>query len=253
MKLPITIPIESLIEEPYASIVCYPRANKAEMRQRIEELRKHNVSAIEFIGKTSASNIPVLGKGYVGVVVVAHVDGQRVALKMRRIDADRESLDREAELLVRANNINVGPKFLVVSKNFLLMELIDGNLFEDWLEIHKDKLLIRKVLVDILEQCWRLDESGLDHGELSKAPKHLLVDKAQKPCIVDFETASLERKVINVTSVCQFLFMGNSRAAKILSEEYEEKNRAKLIAALKGYKKNRNRKNFEGLLEVFLS
>ena len=208
---------------------------------------------MEFSGKAAAFNIPVLGKGYVGIVVIAHVDGQRVALKMRRVDADRTGLEREAELLAKANSVNVGPKFMAVSKNFLLMQLVDGDLLADWLETHKNKELTRKVLADILEQCWRLDEIGLDHGELSKAPKHLLVDKAQKPFIIDFETASVERKVINVTSVCQFLFMGNSSAAKILAEVLGDRSRAELIAALKGYKKERNRRNFEGLLEVCLS
>jgi putative serine/threonine protein kinase len=253
LKPPISVPVEVLIEEPYASIVCYPRSNPSEMQQRIEELRQHGVLAIEFVGKTSASNIPVLGKGYVGVVAAAILDGQRVALKMRRIDADRESLEHEAKLLMKANEIGVGPKFLAVSKNFLLMQLIDGDLLEDWLETNKDKQIIRKVLVDILEQCWRLDELRLDHGEISKAPKHLIVDKDNKPFIVDFETASLERKVINVTSVCQFLFMGNSRAAKMLGEVFGEKNKAELIAALKKFKKNQNRGKFEDLLELCLS
>ena len=115
-----------------------------------------------------------------GVVVVAHVKGQKVALKMRRIDADRLDFKHEAEMLQKANAIGVGPKFIAVSNNFLLSQLIDGDLLEDWLETHKEKELIRKVLVDILEQCWRLDEAGLDHGELSKAPKHLLVDKDEQ-------------------------------------------------------------------------
>jgi putative serine/threonine protein kinase len=88
--------------------------------------------------------------------------------------------------------------------------------------------------------------------ELSKAPKHLLVDKSQKPFIVDFETASVERKVINVTSVCQFLFMGNSRAAKMLGEVFGERNRLELIGALKNYKRVRTRENFERLLEVLV-
>ena len=253
MKPPITIPIETLSEEPYASIVCYPRANPTEMQKRIEELKQHRVTAVEFVGKTSVANIPVLGKGYVGVVVVTHVNGQRLALKMRRIDADRESLEHEAKLLIKANSINVGPKFLAVNKNFLLMQLIDGDLLEDWLETHKNKEIVCKVLVDILEQCWRLDEASLDHGELSKAPKHLLVDKTNKPYIVDFETASVNRKVINVTSVCQFLFMGNSSAAKMLGKVFGKKNKSELIPNLKHFKKNRNRRNFEGLLEIFLS
>jgi putative serine/threonine protein kinase len=252
LKPPTTIPFRNLIEEPYASIVCYPRSNPTEIQNRIEELRQHGVSAVEFAGKTSASNIPVLGKGYVGVVVAAHAKGQRVALKMRRIDADRPDFTHEAQMLQKANAIGVGPQFIAVSKNFLLSQLIEGDLLEDWLENQFDKVLIHDVLVDILEQCWRLDEAGLDHGEISKAPKHLLVDNEDKPFIVDFETASIVRRVINVTSVCQFLFMGNSKAAKMLNVVFGKKTKVELIATLKNFKKNENRKNFEGLLEMCL-
>ncbi len=252
VKQPRIIALENLDEEPYASIVCYPRTNPAEIYHRIEEMQKHGVKSIEFVGKTNASNIPVLGKGYVGVVVVANLKGQKVALKMRRIDADRLDFRHEAEMLQKANVIGVGPKFIAVSNNFLLSQLIDGDLLEDWLQTPREKGLIRKVLVDILEQCWSLDEAGLDHGELSKAPKHLLVDKLDKPFIVDFETASVMRKVINVTSVCQFLFMGNSRAAKMLDEVFGEKNRLSLISGLKKFKKNSNRENFEDLLKMCL-
>lgn len=253
MKQPRIVALENLDEEPYASIVCYPRTNPTEIYHRLEEMQQHGVTSIEFVGKTNASNIPVLGKGYVGVVVVANVKGQKIALKMRRIDADRLDFTHEAEMLQKANAIGVGPKFIAVSNNFLLSQLIDGDLLEDWLQTPREKGLIRKVLVDILEQCWSLDEAGLDHGELSKAPKHLLVDKMDKPFIVDFETASIVRKVINVTSVCQFLFMGNSRAAKMLDEIFGKKNRLSLISGLKKFKKNANRKNFEDLLDMCLS
>lgn len=253
MKPPKIVALENLDEEPYASIVCYPRTNPTEIYQRLEEMQQHGITSIEFVGKTNASNVPVLGKGYVGVVVVANVKGQKVALKMRRIDADRLDFTHEAEMLQKANAIGVGPKFIAVSNNFLLSQLIDGDLLEDWLQTTREKGIIRKVLVDILEQCWSLDEAGLDHGELSKAPKHLLVDKIDKPFIVDFETASIVRKVINVTSVCQFLFMGNSRAAKMLDEVFGKKNRLSLISGLKKFKKNTNRKNFEDLLDMCLS
>jgi putative serine/threonine protein kinase len=253
VKPPKIVALENLDEEPYASIVCYPRTTPTEIYQRLEEMQQHGVTSIEFVGKTNASNVPVLGKGYVGVVVVANVKGQKVALKMRRIDADRLDFTHEAEMLLKANAIGVGPKFIAVSNNFLLSQLIDGDLLEDWLQTPREKALIRKVLVDILEQCWRLDAAGLDHGELSKAPKHLLMNKMDKPFIVDFETASIVRKVINVTSVCQFLFMGNSRAAKLLGEVFGEKQKSELITALKNFKKSSNRDNFEGLLEFFLS
>jgi putative serine/threonine protein kinase len=252
VKPPKIVPLENLDEEPYASVVCYPRSNPAEMQRRIEELRQLGVEAVEFSGKTNASNIPVLGKGYVGVVVLAYVKGQRAALKMRRIDADRADFKHEAEMLQKANALGVGPKFIAISTNFMVSQLIDGDLLEDWLVTGREKELIRKVLVDILEQCWRLDEACLDHGEISKATKHLLVDKENRPFIVDFETASIVRRVINVTSVCQFLFMGNSRAAKMLGEVFGVKEKSELIAALRNFKKNENRENFEGLLEMCL-
>jgi putative serine/threonine protein kinase len=156
-------------------------------------------------------------------------------------------------MLSKANSVGVSPKLVASSKNFLLMQRIDGDLLPNWLKTNREKATVRQVLKEVLEQCFRLDEVGLDHGELSKAPKHLLVDKTQKPFIVDFETASVERRVANVTAVCQYLFAGNSSASKILAEIFGEKNRLELIDVLKAYKKNRTRTNFEGVLEVCIS
>ena len=255
MKKPIIIPIDQLIQEPYASVLCFPNPTEAELQGRLQELRSHGVTALEFSGTASLFGVavPVLGKGFVGIVVIAHVNGQRVAVKIRRVDSDRADLLHEARMLSKANSVNVAPRLMTASKNFLLMQLIDGDLLPNWLKTNKDTTAVIQVLMEVLEQCFRLDQVGLDHGELSKAPKHLLVDKTEKPFIVDFETASVERRVANVTAVCQYLFAGNSTASKILSEIFGEKNRLELIDALKAYKKNRTRRNFEGVLEVCLS
>jgi len=246
------ITLNQLEEEPYASVVCYPKATPSEMQPRIAELRKLGVEALEFCGKSSAFSLSVLGKGYVGIVVAARVCGERLALKMQRVDSDRVSLEREAELLCKANSVGVGPKFVAVTKHFLLMQLVEGDLLEAWLQTHRDKAVVGKVLVDILEQCWRLDEISLDHGELSKAPKHLLVGGTDKPFIVDFETASTQRNASNVTSVCQYLFQGNSETCKTISTILGERNREKLISGLRNYRKNRNRTNFEDLVRLCL-
>jgi len=156
-------------------------------------------------------------------------------------------------MLSTANSASVAPRLITASKNFLLTQLIDGELLPNWLKTNKDAAVVKQVLGEVLEQCFRLDQVGLDHGELSKAPKHVLVDKAQKPFIVDFETASVERKVANVTAVCQYLFAGNSTVAKILVEVLGKKNGSELIAALRAYKKNRTRSNFEDVLMICLS
>jgi putative serine/threonine protein kinase len=253
LKTPVTVLTENLKMAPYASVLCYPRASEAELQSRLEELREHGVTAVEFAGEASAFNVPVLGKGFVGIVVIAHLDGQRAALKIRRVDADRLGLEHEARMLAKANSVQVGPKLMGVSRNFLLMQLVDGYLLPDWLDAHKEKEHVRGVLNEVLEQCWRLDNIGLDHGELSKAPKHLLVDKQQKTWIVDFETSSLNRKPANVTSVCQFLFTSCGAVARAVAEVLGEINREEVIDVLRRYKNDRTRENFDRVRQVCLS
>ncbi len=246
------ISIENLKQPPYPNIICYPKPSQQELQKRLNELRGLGVDTLEFTGTTAIGKTSILGKGYVGIVVVAYVGGERYALKMRRLDADRVDLFHEAEMLQKANTEGVGPKFKAVTKNFLLSQLIDGDLLANWLEAHKEKLEFCRVLGNILEQCWRLDEAGLDHGELSKAPRHLLMDKSGAPFIVDFETASIQRKASNVTAVCQYLFAGNSVVPRLVWEVLGEKDRYAIIDALRRYKKDRSRNSFEALLNLCL-
>jgi putative serine/threonine protein kinase len=252
METPLIVLVENLREEPYASVLCYPKSTEAEVQKRIIELKEHGVKAVEFVGKASAFNVPVLGKGFVGIVVVAHIDEQRVALKIRRVDADRAGLEHEARMLAKANDVQVGPRLIGVSKNFLLMQLIDGAVLPRWLDANKEEAHVRGVLNEVLEQCWRLDRAGLDHGELSKAPKHILVDKQRKPWIVDFESASVNRKTSNVTSVCQFLFTGGGGVSRAVAEVLGERNREEIVGALRLYKKGKSRGDFNRVVQVCL-
>jgi putative serine/threonine protein kinase len=252
MKLPVKLSVEKLTEEPYATILCYPHTKQLEVDNRISELKNLGVHMVEFTGNSLAANVPVIGKGYVGIVIIAYTDKEQLALKIRRLDSGRENFFHEADMLQKANNVEVGPKFVAVSKNFLLSHFINGDFLAKWLADHKDKEAFRNVMRDILEQCWRLDIAGLDHGELSKAPRHLLVDKSGKSVIVDFETASIQRRVANVTSVCQHLFVGNNIIPRLIWETLGEKNREYIINALRDYKKEKNRKNFETLLQACL-
>lgn len=249
MKKTLVINLEKLSEEPYTSVICYPRPSKAELKVRLKELQELRVKALEFSGEKQTFNVPVLGKGCVGVVVIAYIDGERAALKVRRVDADRSGMQREAEMLEKANSAGVGPRLLGVSKNFLLMQFIDGDLLPKWLEKRKGKAEVRKVLRDVLEQCWRLDEAGLDHGELSHAPKHIILDQKDEPFIVDFETASVNRKPSNVTSICQFLFISGAVADEV-AVELGGKDEKAIIDALKNYKNDRTRENFGKVLQA---
>jgi putative serine/threonine protein kinase len=248
-KTTLTVAIKKLTAEPYASVLCYPKPSKSELRKRVLALQELGVRALEFSGGKEAFSTRALGKGCVGIVAIAYVNGEKVALKIRRVDADRSRMQVEAEMLRKANSVYVGPKLLGVSKNFLLMQFIEGDLFPEWLEKRVGKALVRRVLREVLEQCWRLDRAGLDHGELSHAPKHIIVDKKSVPFIVDFETASLNRRPSNVTSICQFFFMGGLVSKKV-AEKLGEKEKRAIVESLRRYKNDKTRENFERVLEV---
>jgi putative serine/threonine protein kinase len=245
------VSLKVLRERKHCKVLCYPRCEQEELEKRLKELERLGVKALEFTGKKSVFDVPVLGKGCVGIVVVAYTNAGRAALKIRRVDADRKGMFHEGEMLKIANAIKVGPKLLEISENFLFMELVDGTHFPEWIESLGEREVqsrVRWVLKDILEQCYRLDEAGLDHGELSNAPKHIIVDADDRPFLVDFETASINRRVSNVTSVCQYIFLGSQIAEKV-KDKLGKVDEKQLINALRAYKRERTRENFEKLLE----
>jgi len=247
-----SVTLRQLFDVKYASVLCYPKYDAAEAAKRLGQLKELGVRAIDFTGDKRAFTQPVLGKGYVGVVVVAETENGLAALKIRRLDAGKERIEHEAEMLAKANQIGIGPRLIDKREDFLLMELIKGSQLPQWvmnIEGKNAKNRIRGILLDVLEQCYRLDRAGLDHGELSHAPKHIIINGQNKPHIVDFETASIHRRPSNVTSVCQYLFM-KSQVAKILRGKLGKVHAEALIASLRRYKQEPNRQNFNRILET---
>jgi len=249
------VSLKELHETKYCQVLCYPRCEQEELERRLKELEKLGVQALEFTGEKSIFDVSVRGKGCVGVVIVAYTNLGRAALKIRRVDADRKEMFHEGEMLEIANAVDVGPKLLETSENFLLMELVEGTHFPEWLESLEGievQSRVSFVLKNILEQCYRLDETGLDHGELSNAPKHIIVDAEDVPHLIDFETASINRRVSNVTSVCQYLFLGSKIGDKV-KEKRGKVDEKELVKVLRTYKRERTRKNFEKIREIAIT
>jgi len=221
-----------------AAVLCYPRPEASELRLRILELASIGVDTIELTGVKSIGRLRILGKGCVGIVVKAWMHGEAVALKIRRIDADRPEMTHEATMLQLANSVGVGPRLLAQSRNFLVMEYIEGLLLHRWIELLPkigSKRRVRRTVTKLLDDCFSLDQIHLDHGELSEAPKNVLVEEGDNPRIVDFETASDKRRPSNVTSIAQYLLIGGG-PAKRLRSILQWRRKTSLIHALREYK-----------------
>lgn len=244
------VPLSKLVIEPYSLILGYPKAMRGEISKRITELKKLGIKGIIFSGTTTLNNIPILGKGYVGVVVLSNQGKKKVALKIRRMDASRPEMQSEAKLLRLANEVDVGPKLIDSSKNFMIMEYLEGKKIIDWIRDLKGKgsaTNLRATIRKVLEDCYSLDKIRLDHGELSHIHQHVIVGK--KICIIDFESASVNRRTSNVTSATQSIFIG-SGIANLVKKIIKIPNRKKLISSLKKYKNDQSRENFEDVLQV---
>ena len=244
------VPLSKLVEEPYSTILGYPKATKRELTKRVSELKKLGINGVSFSGETMLNSLHVLGKGYVGVVVLSKQGIKEVALKIRRIDSSRSEMDSEARLLRLANEVGVGPKLVESSVNFIIMEYLEGKKIIDWIRELKGRgsaAKLKSVIKKILEDCYNLDKIRLDHGELSRIHKHVIV--GESICIIDFESASVNRRTSNVTSATQSIFIG-SGIAKLIKKIIKQPQKKKLIASLRKYKNDQSRKNFDRVLRV---
>jgi len=245
------ISIKKFSEEPYSLILAYPKATNRQIKSRINELEKLKIKSILLTGPTTLGKLAILGKGYVGVVVLAKKGNKQVALKIRRTDSQRKDMKNESILLKLVNSVGVGPKMFAVSKNFLVMEYIEGKKISDWVDLLKglgSTKKLKSTIKKILQDCYKLDRLDFDHGELSNVSKHVIVGKT-KSTLIDFESSSTKRKPSNVTSITQAFFIGSGIARKT-QKIYKNPPKEKIIDALKLYKQEKTRENFENLLKV---
>ena len=249
---------DELREAPYSGLVAYPgRAGSGRaVEARLAEMAELGITGVSFEGPTRIGGVRLLGRGHAGIVVLAARGRGRaaVALKMRRTDSPRASMAGEARLLAAANGAGAGPRLVGHTRNLLAMEHLDGETMERWIGgggvgAAEAKAAARAVL----EDCYRLDRLGLDHGELSNIARHVVVVEGKGDGggarIVDFESSSTSRRASNVTAAAQGMFIG-SAVAKGMARAYRLPRRDDIIGALREYKRNRGRDSFEGLLGV---
>lgn len=130
------------------------------------------------------------------------------------------------------------------------MEYLDGEKIGKWVTSLKGKGSVKKVkevIRKILEDCFNLDIIGLDHGELSSITKHVIIGK--KVTMIDFDSSSRDRRVSNVTSATQGIFIG-SGISKSVSRLYQVPKIEEIVNVLRSYKQNKTRNNFESVLAV---
>jgi putative serine/threonine protein kinase len=231
-------------------LILYPRYSESEYKKRITELDSLGITSIILDGKTMVNGTHVAGKGCVGLVVKAKAGSKVCALKIRRTDADRNTMDNEARLHEIANRVGVGPSLEGHTKNLIAMEFVAGQSLIDWLDDNSGRKKMRTVAAATLDQCFSLDRAGIDHGELSRLARHVIV--SDRPYIIDFESASTTRKTCNVTAAAQSIFLHGTISYKVKRILGNNTDKEKVIHALRAYKHSHTRDNFDAVVDSLL-
>jgi|GEM_PF-107041 putative serine/threonine protein kinase len=260
----IVVKPEELDPSVHGEVICYPGKELGSFQSRRSQLEELRVSELIFEGQSKVGRFGILGKGCVSIVVKAKLEGVEgtVALKIRRIDANRQSMQKDFEMQKLANSFEVGPKAIRATDDLFAMEFIEGTKLGSWffsLSSRSSKKETRALVKNVLKQCYLLDEHHIDHGELSNPAKHILLRREgqHEPVIIDFESASMERRPANLTSVAQFLFLNGWRGEKMMKILLSgrvapceiESARQRLFALLKSYKHSPSKELLESILE----
>jgi len=232
--------LDSVFKEVHgwSRVLVYPSLDAEATVRRVVEMKLLGVRRLIEEGRVDIFGKKVLGKGTVGIVVKAVFSGGLyVAVKIRRTDASRETLLKEARILRLVNSVKVGPPLRAFSRNFLVWDYVDGMPLDEW-AITASASELRRVIRLVLEQLWRLDTIGVSHNELSRFKDHILVGKNGTPVIVDFESATTGKYYSNLPQFLSFLLNEKSKIAEIvLSKLSFTAKRDELIDALRCYKK----------------
>lgn len=250
-------PLE-LTRAQHGAVICYPGTNLESFESRIGQLERMGVRRLIFEGESKVGKLGIIGRGCVSTVVKAQLENldEFVALKIRRVDANRSDMKRDYDLQLYANSLGVGPRAIIASQDLFAMEYVDAMKLGKWfqgLKIRTSKKYVRRLIRDALEQCYLMDAGGIDHGELSNPTKHLLIMNRVEPkvAIIDYESASMERKVSNLTSVASFFFLGgwqSGKVRKILG--FDRFPRKRFIELLKRYKSAPSKDSLSSVLRL---
>ncbi len=211
------VSLDGLTRTPYIQVLTYPRIDLRLAKSRVKQLEELTVDELVFEGRTRIGRLGILGLGTVGVVVKAKAAGRLCAVKIRRTDANRPSMEEEVRITTLANRVGIGPEVFGQTKDIVLMKLLESTEISDWLKGlsgQGTRYEVRKMVHALLNQCRKLDIMGIDHGQLSNLRKHAVIVEGV-PWIIDFESAGTQRKPRNVTTAAQYLLVGGAVSPRL--------------------------------------
>ena len=165
-----------------------------------------DIAADEDTPRMELRDFRFLARGHKGVVYVANYTcaGRtgRVAIKICRGGGARQ----EERWLRRCNDLGIGASLVSYEwDECVAMEYVEGPSIGEALDGAVPPSVLFKALRDLLAQCARLDQQGIDKREMNRCQKHVIVSREGRSTLLDFERCQESAKPCNVTGLAQYL------------------------------------------------
>lgn len=209
-----------------------------------EELYVYLVTRLTALKKLPIKNIKRLARGWRGVIYLGELRNKKVVIKVKRASSKaKDRIPNEAKWLRIMNKRGIGPKLLMATKDYVVMEYLSGEKIWEFMQ-HSTRAEIRRVIREVLRQCYIMDKMKVSKEEMHHPIKHIIMGDSVK--LVDFERCHKIAKPKNVTQFCQFLTSGHfsyglENKGMIISK--------KILVFAQKYKKNITDPNFQLILD----
>ena len=200
----------------------------------LKELEKHKIT-----------NIHYFAKGKRGLVYKGVYKRKSVVVKIQRPDAiTLSTVQFEATWLKKLNLHHIGPTLFFATEDFLVMELIEGYLFEEFLQTQQKKDIL-SMIKKLSRQMYLFDSLGVNKYEMNHPDKHIIIRKGN-PIMIDFERCRYTEYPKNITQVAQFITA--TRITLLLEKKGIHVDKKGMQDAARVYKLNRNKKSYNKVI-----
>ncbi|MBW2981611.1 DUF2431 domain-containing protein [Candidatus Woesearchaeota archaeon] len=191
--------------------------------------------------KKGITNVKKIAKGHRGLIYKAKWKNKTIVIKRKRPESKAVGrMKNEADWLKVLNKNGIGPKFRFVDKDYFAYDYVEGEFLPLFLE-KASKSKSKKVLIEIMKQCFILDRLKINKEEMHRPLKHVLIDKKLNVTMIDFERTHKTKKPKNLTQFIQYL--SRDYVIRLLRKKGFKYNKKQLMNFAKEYKKKMTAKN----------
>jgi release factor glutamine methyltransferase len=200
---------------------------EVEKSDLLRELERKGIEEIRYCTHGKRGNI------FTGIIdksklIKTHFPGKKeivkVAIKVKREESKAIGrTENESNWLKILNKEGIGPRFMFSGDDYLVYRFAEGQFILDWAE-GKSFEEVRPVILEVLDQCYKMDLLGVNKEEMHHPMKHVIV--GEKIVMLDFERCSRTEKPKNVTQFIEFICrmdLGLDKdKLRILAQEYKK-------------------------------